>query len=53
MIPEYKIGGTFNYKGITLKVKRADEDSCKNCYFHNKDNIIHPNLDTGSWINIK
>ena len=48
IIPEYKIGDTFNYKGITLKVERANEDSCENCYFHNKDNIVHPNLDTGS-----
>lgn len=46
MISEYKIGDTFNYKGITLKVERADGDSCENCYFHNKNNIVHPNLDT-------
>lgn len=47
MIPEHKIGDTFNYKGITLKVECAYGNSCENCYFYNKDNIIHPNLDTG------
>lgn len=48
MISEYKIDDTFNYKGITLKIERVNEDSCENCYFHNKDDIVHPNLDTES-----